>query len=37
MTRHFTPNWFAATVGTGGLALALNQFPFPVPGLRDTA
>ncbi len=37
ITRHFTPNWFAATMGTGGLALALNQFPFPVPGLRDAA
>jgi C4-dicarboxylate transporter/malic acid transport protein len=32
--RQFTPNWFTATMGTGILALALNQFPFPVPGLK---
>ncbi|MEX6726125.1 TDT family transporter [Parapedomonas caeni] len=25
--RHFTPNWFAATMGTGILALALPQVP----------
>lgn len=25
--RYFTPNWFTATMGTGVLALALNQFP----------
>ncbi len=25
--RQFTPNWFAATMGTGVLALALAQFP----------
>jgi C4-dicarboxylate transporter/malic acid transport protein len=25
--RHFTPNWFAVTMGTGVLALALNQLP----------
>jgi C4-dicarboxylate transporter/malic acid transport protein len=27
MIRQFTPNWFAATMGTGVLALALAQFP----------
>ncbi len=27
MIRQFTPNWFAATMGTGVLALALPQFP----------
>lgn len=31
--RQFTPNWFTATMGTGVLALALNQFPLAVPGL----
>jgi C4-dicarboxylate transporter/malic acid transport protein len=31
--RQFTPNWFAATMGTGGLALALHQFPLAIPGL----
>ncbi|QDS17044.1 TDT family transporter [Xanthomonas arboricola] len=29
--RQFTPNWFAATMGTGILALALGQLPFPSP------
>jgi len=33
--RNFTPNWFTVTMGTGALALTLNQFPFPVPGLRE--
>jgi C4-dicarboxylate transporter/malic acid transport protein len=32
--RQFTPNWFTATMGTGIVALAVNQFPLPVPGLR---
>ncbi len=27
--RQFTPNWFAATMGTGILAIALAQFPSP--------
>lgn len=27
IVRHFTPNWFAATMGTGILAIALAQFP----------
>jgi C4-dicarboxylate transporter/malic acid transport protein len=31
--RQFTPNWFTATMGTGILALALNQLPLPIPGL----
>src|ERR1044072_9686254 len=25
--RHFTPNWFATTMGTGILAVCLAQFP----------
>ena len=33
MIRQFTPNWFAATMGTGILALALAQFP-GLSGLR---
>ena len=32
--RQFTPNWFTATMGTGILALAVNQFPLAVPGLH---
>jgi len=28
--RQFTPNWFAMTMGTGVLALALAQFPGPL-------
>lgn len=35
--RQFTPNWFAATMGTGILALALAQFPWQVPGLHLVA
>lgn len=35
--RQFTPNWFAATMGTGVLALALAQLPFDLPGLRAIA
>ncbi|NWB27564.1 TDT family transporter [Pseudomonas gingeri] len=35
--RQFTPNWFAATMGTGVLALALAQLPGEVPGLRVVA
>ena len=30
--RQFTPNWFAATMGTGILALALGQLPFVAQG-----
>ena len=32
--RNFTPNWFAATMGTGILAIALAQFP-AAPLLRE--
>ncbi|MGL6245076.1 TDT family transporter [Pseudomonas sp.] len=35
--RQFTPNWFAATMGTGVLALALAQLPFAMPGLHAVA
>ena len=35
--RQFTPNWFAATMGTGVLALALAQLPLAIPGLRELA
>ena len=37
IVRHFTPNWFTVTMGTGALALTLNQFPLAVPGLRAVA
>jgi len=35
--RQFTPNWFAATMGTGVLALALAQLPVNLPGLHVIA
>ena len=35
--RQFTPNWFAATMGTGVLALALAQLPVANPGLHAIA
>lgn len=35
--RQFTPNWFAATMGTGVLALALAQLPIKLPGLYAVA
>ena len=35
--RQFTPNWFTVTMGTGILALALNQFPIAIPGLHQVA
>lgn len=35
--RQFTPNWFAATMGTGVLALALAQLPINRPGLHAVA
>lgn len=35
--RQFTPNWFAATMGTGVLALALAQWPAEIPGLHQVA
>lgn len=34
MVRQFTPNWFAATMGTGILALALPQLPGAGPLLQ---
>lgn len=37
IVRAFTPNWFTVTMGTGALALTLNQFPLAVPGLRFVA
>ncbi len=37
LVRQFTPNWFTATMGTGILALALNQLPFVVPGSYQVA
>jgi C4-dicarboxylate transporter/malic acid transport protein len=33
----FTPNWFTVTMGTGALALTLNQFPVAIPGLHPLA
>ncbi len=33
----FTPNWFTVTMGTGVLALVLNQFPLSLPGLHALA
>jgi len=35
--RQFTPNWFAATMGTGILALDLNQLPFGGAPIHDAA
>ena len=35
--RQFTPNWFAATMGTGVLALALANVPVAIPGLHAVA
>ena len=37
LVRQFTPNWFTATMGTGILALALNQLPFALPGAHEVA
>ncbi len=37
LVRQFTPNWFTATMGTGILALALNQLPFALPGAHEAA
>ena len=34
MIRQFTPNWFAATMGTGILALTLPQVPGIGPALK---
>ena len=35
--RQFTPNWFAATMGTGVLALALASLPVHIPGVYALA
>jgi C4-dicarboxylate transporter/malic acid transport protein len=35
--RQFTPNWFAAVMGTGILALTLNQLPFAGRALHAAA
>ena len=35
--RQFTPNWFTVTMGTGALALALNQIALPISGADDVA
>ncbi|RON82264.1 TDT family transporter [Pseudomonas fluorescens] len=35
--RQFTPNWFAVTMGTGVLALALVQLPLAIPGIHAFA
>ena len=35
MIRQFTPNWFAATMGTGVLALVLPQIPLAGPMLEQ--
>lgn len=33
VVRQFTPNWFAATMGTGILSAVLTQLPLPMPGI----
>lgn len=35
--RQFTPNWFTATMGTGILALCVNQWPLAFPGQHALA
>lgn len=35
--RNFTPNWFTVTMGTGALALVLNQYPARLPGLHGAS
>jgi C4-dicarboxylate transporter/malic acid transport protein len=35
--RQFTPNWFAATMGTGILSAVLTQLPVHIPGLFELA
>jgi C4-dicarboxylate transporter/malic acid transport protein len=37
VVRQFTPNWFAATMGTGILAIGMAQFPVRIAGLRAVA
>jgi C4-dicarboxylate transporter/malic acid transport protein len=35
--RHFTPSWFAVTMGTGVLALVIAHLPWHLPGLSMLA
>jgi len=35
IVRQFTPNWFTATMGTGILAIALDQFSADIPLLHE--
>jgi C4-dicarboxylate transporter/malic acid transport protein len=35
--RGFSPNWFAATMGTGGLSLVLHATPLDLPGREAAA
>lgn len=35
--RHFTPSWFAMTMGTGVLALVIAHLPWALPGQRVLA
>jgi len=35
--RQFTPNWFAATMGTGILSAVLTQLPVTIPGVFQLA
>src|ERR1700759_2478197 len=37
IVRNLTPNWFTVTMGTGALALTINQFPLPIPALHGVA
>src|ERR1700739_3555240 len=37
IVRQFTPNWFTVTMGTGVLALALDQVASAIPGLHVIA
>lgn len=37
MIRQFTPNWFAATMGTGILSAVLTQLPVHIPGMFQLA
>jgi C4-dicarboxylate transporter/malic acid transport protein len=35
IVRQFTPNWFTVTMGTGVVAMAVNQFPIHLPILHQ--
>jgi len=37
LAKGFTPNWFAVTMGTGVLALALEQLPLDIAGRHELA